>query len=490
MVQFKYESNMIDIFAGISAALAGADAAVAIRRRVSDILDQHRDAKIVLVGCGKAMSPMLTAALPVISNKLVAGSLVTKYGHITADALAAAAASTAPGGVLLMEAGHPSMDDQGMHAAAQIMECLDKYARGAVVIALLSGGGSALTPLPASHGAVSLSFHDFAVTNEALLGCGATIDEVNCVRKHLSAFSGGRLAQHAVQCGAVGLHTLAISDVIGDREDVIASGCTSVDPSTFLDALHVLTRYELTNKVPALVLALLHKGIAGEIPETLKHPISIPHSYFIVAGNRNALQACSEYCTSQGVQTQLLTSTMHGEAKHAAAFFAGVLQEALVSRVAAAKPTAILCGGETTVTLGTATGKGGRNQEFALAVALALEKIAAPSLLSSHEISIACVGTDGTDGPTDAAGALVTRHTLAVARQTGLDPQAALDNHDSYNFFKRLQELSVHETAPGIPTSSAQHPFPWSVPDTRAGGLIKTGATGSNVMDMVLALIH
>jgi hydroxypyruvate reductase/glycerate 2-kinase len=284
-----------------------------------------------------------------------------------------------------------------------------------------------------------------------LHACGATIDEMNCVRKHLSRIKGGRLAQAFADrhCPIV---TLIVSDVIGDPLDVIASGPTAPDPTTFADALAVLARFSLEDRVPDAVLAYLRKGAAGQAPETLKElPAGVEN--YVLCNNAASLAAAARTAVALGYRVVNLGSFLDGETRGLAVALSGVVRGIDHNGVPAGPPVCLLSGGETTVTLGPDHGKGGRNQEFVLAM---LHKLGAREL---GGVVVLSGGTDGEDGPTDAAGAIGDAGTLVRAGALGLAPAAFLDRHDAYTFF------------------------------AATGDLLQTGLTQTNVMDVRVILI-
>jgi glycerate 2-kinase len=315
-----------------------------------------------------------------------------------------------------------------------------------VGLCLLSGGGSALLPAPAP----GVSLADKQAVTKLLHACGATINEMNAVRKHLSALKGGRLAQAFT---GQALYSLIISDVIGDPLDVIASGPTAADPTTFTQALGVLEKFNLTDQVPPAVLDHLRRGAQGEIPETLKILPDHVHN-FILGNNACALAAAQREAKALGYNVLNLGSYIEGETREVAVALAGIVRAIRHASLPVAPPACILSGGETTVTLGQDHGLGGRNQEFVLAAA---EKLGPEEM---RGVAILSGGTDGEDGPTDAAGALADEQTLPQAAWLGLDCQKFLERHDAYTFF------------------------------AHTGGLLKTGLTMTNVMDVRVILVQ
>jgi glycerate 2-kinase len=480
-----------DTASALAAALRGA-APGCIPAHLAD--DDGTD--LIAVAIGKAASPMLLSLLQDahLRGRVRGGILVTKEGHVEAALRDAVAAGSWPAGLALLEAGHPVPNEAGQAAAAAVMRLLSTACTGATVLLLLSGGGSALTPLPAP----GIAFASFAATSDLLVSCGASIDEVNAVRKHISAFSGGQAAVAAAAGGAVRLVTLALSDVIGDRPDVIASGPFSPDESTFADALAIVQRYDLA--LPPDVRARLEAGAHGDVPETPKTPVAIPSSYTIVAGLRGALTSAADALRERGFAPLILTSCAGGEARACASLAAGLVHEwatvaegAPFSLTGAGDSLALLIGGETTVSLGSAKpGLGGRNQEFALAAAVSLGKLLPPAAMARYlgRLEIVSFASDGSDGPTPYAGALVTGHTLEAARAAGLEPQAYLDAHDSGSFFLALERADEGDAArvPQPSGDAAAAAMLRALPAGRSGGLIRTGATGTNVCDVILLL--
>jgi glycerate 2-kinase len=334
----------------------------------------------------------------------------------------------------------------GVAGATEMLALLGSCGPEDVAVCLLSGGGSALLPAPVQ----GITLEEKLAVTRLLHRCGATIDEMNCVRKHLSAVKGGRLA------GAFRgrrMLSLIISDVVGDPLDVIASGPTAPDPTHFSDALAVLKRYTLIASAPPAVCRYLEEGAAGRHPETVKDiPPNVENR--VVGTNRVALDAAKRKAESLGYRVLDLGSFIEGETRDVAVAVAGIVRSIQRDNTPHAPPACILIGGETTVTLGDTPGKGGRNQEFVLAL---LAKLSEKSL---GGVSILSGGTDGEDGPTDAAGAMADAGTLPASVAQGLTPDTYLRSHDAYHFFER------------------------------AGGLLRTGLTGTNVMDVRVVLVR
>ena len=392
--------------------------------------------RILVVGGGKATARMAQAVETLLGEYITTGLIVVKDGH------------TLPlKNIEQVEAAHPVPNAAGEAGARRILDLVRAADEKTLVLCLLSGGASALLVAPAA----GLTLQDKQEATGLLLRAGASIDELNAVRKHLSAIKGGRLAQAAFPAQVL---TLLLSDVIGDRLDVIASGPTAVDGSSFADALAVIARYGLEEKLPPQVIAHLRQGADGRLAETAKPgERCFDGTHNVIVGALSlALEAAAAEARRLGVDCEIIDAELHGKVRDAAAWLALVARDTLDGMVAGGR-CCLLCGGETTVAVHGA-GKGGRNQELALAFALEIEGLEGVTLLSA--------GTDGSDGPTDAAGALVDGRTAARARALGIEPQAYLDDNDSWTFFRRYDEA----------TGEHSH--------------LVTGPTGTNVMDMQL----
>jgi len=342
------------------------------------------------------------------------------------------------------EAGHPVPDQNSVDATRDVAELLREVTPRDLILCVLSGGGSALLTLPA--GGITLA--DLQATTQLLLRAGATIHEINALRKHLDMVKGGGLARLVNGAPIV---TLILSDVIGDDLSVIASGPTVPDPSTFAEAWQIVQQFDLADQLPAAVRARLSLGAAGEIADTPKPGDALFDKVqtVIIGSNAQAAQAAEQAARQLKFNTLLLTTQAQGEAREVAKVAAAIAQEIARYNRPVPKPACVIIGGETTVTL-KGRGLGGRNQEIALAAAIALDGL--PNTL------VAALGTDGTDGPTDAAGAIALGETLRRARALGLDAQAHLADNDAYHFFQAL------------------------------GDLIVTGPTGTNVNDLLFIL--
>jgi glycerate 2-kinase len=375
--------------------------------------------RTVVVGGGKASGAM-TAALDALwpADAPLEGLVLTRYHH-TPPAYAAR-----PGRIELREAAHPVPDDAGLRGAQDMLARVQGLTADDLVIALVSGGGSALLSLPAP----GLTFADKQAVNRALLASGAAIDEMNCVRKHLSAIKGGRLA---AACAPAPVVTLLISDVPGDAPEVIASGPTLPDPSTCADALAIIERYGIA--LPEAAREGLRSG-AFESPKPGDARFA-NHAVRMMATPQSSLEAAAALARSAGLDAHILSDEMEGESR-----VVGGVQAALARAVARrgqpfGKPCVILSGGETTVTVKSKGGRGGRASEFLLGCAIALQ--------AEPGVFVLAADTDGIDGIEDNAGAIVTPDTLARARAAGLAAQARLDANDAYGFFKPLGDLVV-----------------------------------------------
>jgi glycerate 2-kinase len=403
------------------AALAAGEVGPLLRRsfqrrgdlvQVGDrVIDLSRIDRVFVLGCGKAGAAMALAVEDILGDRVGAGFVVVKDGHLAATRT-----------VVLAEAGHPVPDARGVQAASRLLELASGAAADDLVIVLVSGGGSALTPAPA--GDVTLA--EKQTVTRSLLAAGAAIGELNTVRKHLSRFKGGQLARAAAPALVV---TLVLSDVIGDPLDVIASGPTAPDPTTFTEALKIMRMRGLLADAPFSVRARLQAGARGEVLETPKprDPIFGRVGHVIIGNNQLVVNAAMERARSLGYHSEVLTRELQGEARHMA--------QVLIERTRALEPPAcLIAAGETTVTV-RGQGRGGRCQEFALAAALSIE--------GDDGLTVLAAGTDGTDGPTDAAGAVVDGSTVTRGRRAGLDMRAALDDNDAYRVLRATGDLIV-----------------------------------------------
>lgn len=373
---------------------------------------------ILVVGCGKAAAKMAIAIEDLLGDRVSGGIVVVKYGYALSLER-----------IKVVEAGHPIPDEAGVDGARQIIELVRTAGENDLVLFLISGGGSALLPGPAD----GLTLAEKQRTTQMLLESGATIQEVNAVRKHISKLKGGRFAKLVAPANCV---SLILSDVIGDSLEAIASGPTVADSTTYGDCLEIVRRYGLTDKTPHAVVNLLRRGAEGAIDETPKPSDAIFHKVqnVIIGSNRAALNGAERQAETFGYQTRVLSSSVEGESLTVAKSHAALVKEIAGSGQPLRRPACVISGGETTVTI-RGDGLGGRNQEFALAAAVEIDGLDGVIVLSG--------GTDGTDGPTDAAGAIVDASTVQRGRARGLDAAAFLARNDSYHFLKATDDLLI-----------------------------------------------
>lgn len=389
---------------------------------------------LYVVGAGKGSAPMAAAIEGILGPKITGGIINVKYGH-----------TAVLDHIKLVEAGHPLPDENGREGSRAIGDLLAQAGKDDLVICLLSGGGSALLPLPVE----GLTLKDKQDTTDVLLSCGARIHEINAIRKHLSLLKGGMLARAAYPATVI---SLILSDVVGDDLDVIASGPTVPDPSTFGDCRDIIGRYRIGDQLPEAVMRHLEAGSSGSIPETPKAGDAAFTNVrnLIVGNNTAAIHAAKDKAKHLGYRPLILSSLIEGETRDVAKMHAAIAREIIRTGNPLPPPACIISGGETTVTV-SGKGLGGRNQEFALAAALDIDR--------ERNIVVLSAGTDGTDGPTDAAGAIADTHTVSRARTLGIDPVHFLADNDAYHFFDPL------------------------------GDLLVTGPTNTNVMDLRIMLV-
>ena len=426
--------------------LKAADPEIAVRNSISivndklRVLDKEFDlnkfTEVIVVGAGKASGSMAQALEEVLGDRIDEGIVIVPKETVLKHKLRR---------IKLWGADHPLPSQRGVEGSLRIAELLKGGHEKRLVIALFSGGGSALMPLPPE----GISIEEKRETTELLLKCGAKIDEVNAVRKHISRLKGGQLARLAYPSTVIGL---MISDVVGDKLDVIASGPTAPDTSTFEEALKVLRKYGIYNRVPKSVLDHLRRGAKGLVLETPKPGDEVFNKVynFVIASNRTSLMAMAKKAQALGLNYLFLTSMIEGEARHVGKVIASICKEVKVSNLPVKKPAVILAGGETTVTV-VGKGRGGRNQELALSASIEIKGV--------EGIYVVSLGSDGIDGITDAAGAVVNGETCLIAERKDIDPDQYLLDNNSYEFFKEV------------------------------GGLIYTGYTGTNVNDFIVSLI-
>ena len=440
----KLENLRTDARAIFEAGLCAVDPIVAVKSHLQltgDVLqlhDQEYDLyeyeNIYVIGMGKASAAMAKAVEDILGDRLTGGIVNVKYGH------------TVPlDRIKTNEAAHPVPDDSGLSGTKEIIDLVKATNENDLVISLVSGGGSALLPSPAGD----LTLEDKQTVTESLLDCGATIHEINSIRKQISSVKGGRLAELVYPSTLI---SLILSDVIGDDLDVIASGPTVPDRHTFHDCKDILDKYKLRQTVPERVIKYIEKGCSGEIQDTPKpdSPVFKRTQNTVIGSNILAVEASRNKAIELGYDTLILSTFIQGETREIAKVHTAIAKEVLSSDNPVKKPGCIISGGETTVTI-EGKGKGGRNQEFVLAAALDIDELENVVVLSG--------GTDGNDGPTDAAGAIADGETLKRANKIGLNAYEYLCDNNSYNFFEPL------------------------------GDLLITGPTKTNVMDLRIVLV-
>jgi hydroxypyruvate reductase len=388
--------------------------------------------RLEVLGAGKAGAPMAQAVDDIVGADDYIGAVTVKYGHVAPTRT-----------ILLYEAGHPLPDENTLRFTHSLLSFLEELTSDDLVLCLFSGGGSALMELLVD----GVSLDDLRVFTNELLRCGATIYEINTLRKHISQVKGGQIARLAQPARVV---SLILSDVLGSPLDVIASGPTAPDSSTFADCLAIVDRYNLRFTFPPSILRHYERGASGAIPDTPKadDPLFNRVTNVIIADNRLAVEAAAVEARGRSFEVQLLSTELQGEARELGGALGKRVRECERER-GKDKKICLLGGGEPTVKL-RGHGKGGRAQELVLAAAV--------EIAGEREIVVLSAGTDGTDGPTDAAGALADNTTIARAQALGLDAGAFLENNDAYTFFAAL------------------------------GDLVVTGPTNTNVNDLMIAL--
>lgn len=391
---------------------------------------------LILVAVGKAAGAMARGAYSVLGGGIARGTVLAPHGVEVPELP----------GVEVFRGGHPTPDEEGVKGARAVLESVRAAGAGDRIVLLLSGGGSALMTLPPDD----VPLGELRAVTKRLMAAGAPIEDLNCVRKHLDRLKGGQLAREAAPASVL---ALILSDVVGDRLDVIASGPVSPDPTTYADALRVLERYNLLDGVPHGVRRHLEAGARGDVPDTPKpgDPAFARVTVRVIGNGRLAAEAALAEAKRLGYEAYLLSDALTGEAREVGRALAEIGRRVRDSGQPLPPPAALAAAGETVVTV-RGPGRGGRNQELVLSAALELE--------GAEGILVTSLGTDGIDGPTDAAGAVATWTTMARARARGLDPRAALERNDSHSFFRAL------------------------------GDLIITGPTGTNVMDVQLVLVR
>ncbi len=437
----KLRGDARDIF---EAGLRAADPIVAVtehlkrdgdKLHIQDrVYELNEFENIYVIGMGKAAASMAHAIEVILGDELTGGIVNVKYGH--AFALKK---------IKINEAAHPVPDEAGLSGSKEIIELLKNTGDKDLVICLISGGGSALLPFPAGN----LTLKDKQLVTQHLLDCGANIHEINSIRKQISAVKGGRLAALVYPSTLI---SLILSDVIGDDLDVIASGPTVPDTHTFHDCRKIINKYELDEKVPKRVIEYIEMGCDGYIEDTPKpdSPIFEKTQNVVVGSNILAVTAAKEKADAMGYNTLILSTYIHGETEEVAKVHTAIAREITTSGNPVIKPACVISGGETTVTI-EGKGQGGRNQEFVLAAAIDIDGLDNVVVLSG--------GTDGKDGPTDAAGAIADGHTISRGNNSGLNAYEHLCQNNSYNYFDPL------------------------------GDLLITGPTNTNVMDLRIIIL-
>ena len=405
-----------------------------LKIRDKDEIDLDEFENVFVIGAGKGTAPMALAMEELLGDILTAGAINVKYGH-----------GQNLNKIKLFEAGHPIPDENTLNNTRQILNIIDQAKASDLVIVLITGGGSALLELMPE----SIGLADLANLNQLLLSSGAAIDEINTIRKHLSQIKGGQLARRISPASTI---SLILSDVIGDPLESIASGPTAPDPTTFASAVEIIIKYALLDKIPASIINFLKKGINGENPETPKvqDPVFKLVRNYVIGNNGLALKKLKKEAEEKGYNTILLTDRVQGEAREIAKFIAGMMKSGMTSGFPVSSPGCILLGGEPTVTL-IGNGKGGRNQEITLAMLDAMKEI-------NSNFYFCSLGTDGTDGPTDAAGAWIDEKTISKVSHKKLSIRDYLSRNDSYHLFKEIDQLII------------------------------TGPTRTNVMDLIFCL--
>lgn len=410
----------------MQAALAAVEPGEAVRRALKRDGEQVTVAgraynlaeydRVIVVGAGKASAPMAAAVEDVVGERCIDGLVVVKHGHTHPTRT-----------VRLREASHPIPDETCVGGTAELVGLLATTGPRDLVVVVLSGGGSALMLLPTE----GISLADMQQTTDVLLRAGATINELNTIRKHLEQAKGGGLARLAAPSDVL---ALVLSDVVGNPLDVIASGPTVPDTSTYADTCSIIERFGIWDRLPAAVAQRLRDGRDGKIADTPKpgDPLFDRVQTVVVASNELAAEAGVQQAELEGFNALLLSTYIEGEAREVAKVVAGLAREEVASGRPLPRPACLILGGETTVTV-RGTGLGGRNQELALAASFKIAGL--------ENVIIAALATDGNDGPNDATGALADGSTLARAEAAGLDPNAYLTNNDAYHFFEALGDL-------------------------------------------------
>ncbi|HVP20375.1 MAG TPA: glycerate kinase [Anaerolineaceae bacterium] len=410
-------------------------------------IDLIRFNAVYLLGVGKAAGRMAQAVEQILGERLDGGLISTKTGH------------GAPlKKIRQIEAGHPVPDENSLRAGQEMNALAENFDERTLVINVISGGGSALLEaLPSFEDQgqrKQITLGDLRRTTQVLMACGATINEINCIRKHLSLLKGGQFIRRIQPAQSI---NLILSDVVGDRLDTIASGLTCGDPTTFQDALDIIRRYRIEDAMPGPVMRYLELGMKGEVSETPKpgDPVFNSTRNLLIGTNARALAGAAEKAGQLSYHTAILTSQLTGEARLAAGFLLGIARDIRQRNLLISRPACVIAGGETTVTI-HGSGLGGRNQEMALACLADMEK----DPQACEGIYFLAASTDGSDGPTDATGAFASVEQLELAQGLPATIEEYLQNNDSYHFFEQT------------------------------GGLLKTGPTQTNVCDVQIMIIR
>jgi glycerate 2-kinase len=416
------------------AALAAGDVRPLVTRALTGIARPAKG-RVLVVGAGKASGAMAAAVEEAWGDGIADGVVAVKDGYTVPTRT-----------IRLLEAGHPVPDERGAAAAREIHALARTAGADDLLLVLVSGGGSALTPAPVPP----ITLGDKQVMTRLLLAAGATINQLNAIRKHVSLLKGGQLARAAAPAR---IESLLLSDVVGDPLDVIASGPTTPDVSTFAEAIDILERFGLRERAPRAIVQRLEHGARGDLPETPKpgDPLFSRVRNSVIGNNALIVEAAAARARELGLSPHVLTRTLEGEARDMAGRFVEMARAIQAGRGPVTVPACVIAGGEITVTI-TGRGKGGRCQEFALAAALGMEGL--------RDVVILAAGTDGTDGPTEAAGAIVDGASMDRARTLGHDPSACLAENDSNAVL------------------------------ARTGDLLVTGPTNTNLLDLYLALVR
>ena len=377
---------------------------------------------IYIIGAGKAGAPMARAIEDILGQTITKGVVVIKQ-HSPQQS------NSTTNKIKLRTASHPIPNQAGVQGTSEILQLLDKATENDLVLCLISGGGSALLTAPVP----SISLDDLQIMTKQLLTCGATIHEINTLRKHLSLVKGGGIAKHAAPAQII---SLILSDVVGDPLDVIASGPTSPDSTTYSDCINILRKYDLYNAIPKSIQTYINAGNQGDYPETPKpkDPIFNRIINLIVGNNLIAAKAAQKQAQAEGFNALIFSTEIQGEAREVGKVLAAVAKQITKSNDPVPRPACIVFGGETTVTV-RGQGLGGRNLELALSTV--------SEVAGLEDIAIITLATDGDDGPTHTAGAIVTGETYTRAKKRGLDPIKYLINNDSYHFFEPLGNLLI-----------------------------------------------